>query len=92
MFDYSTLKAHISKTTNDRNKWISDSEFRQLVDDICVGDVLSKGNIHPQKDAQKHCFIFPGTTLRHLICCFKIYSFMEVDKCNIGNSCWNSQV
>ncbi len=29
-FDYSTLKAHISKTTNDRNKRISDSESRHL--------------------------------------------------------------
>ncbi len=29
-FDYSTLKAHISKTTNDRNKQISDSESRHL--------------------------------------------------------------
>ncbi len=29
-FDYSTLKAHISKTTNDRNKQIPDSENRQL--------------------------------------------------------------
>ncbi len=27
-FDYSTLKAHISKSTNDRNKRISDSESR----------------------------------------------------------------
>ncbi len=29
-FDCSTLKAHISKTTNDRNKQISDSESRHL--------------------------------------------------------------
>ncbi len=29
-FDYSTLKAHIWKTTNDRNKWISDSESRHF--------------------------------------------------------------
>ncbi len=29
-FDYSTLKAHISKTTNDRKKRISDSEYRHL--------------------------------------------------------------
>ncbi len=29
-FDYSTLKAHISKTTNDRNKQISDSETIHL--------------------------------------------------------------
>ncbi len=26
-FDYSSLKAHISKTTNDRNKWISEALF-----------------------------------------------------------------
>ncbi len=30
-FDYSTLKAHILKTTNDRNEQISDSESRHLV-------------------------------------------------------------
>ncbi len=29
-FDYSTLKAHISKTANDRNKQISDSESKHL--------------------------------------------------------------
>ncbi len=29
-FDYSTLKAHISQTTNDRNKCISDSESKHL--------------------------------------------------------------
>ncbi len=29
-FDYSTLKAHISTTTNARNKRISDSESRHL--------------------------------------------------------------
>ncbi len=29
-FDYSTLKAHISKTTNDRNKQISDLKSRYL--------------------------------------------------------------
>ncbi len=29
-FDYSTLKAHISKTTIDRNKQISDSESKHL--------------------------------------------------------------
>ncbi len=29
-FDYSTLKAHISNTTNARNKQISDSESRHL--------------------------------------------------------------
>ncbi len=29
-FDYSTLKAHISETTNDRNKRISDSESRHI--------------------------------------------------------------
>ncbi len=30
-FDYSNLKAYISKTTNDRNKWLSDYESRHLV-------------------------------------------------------------
>ncbi len=36
-FDYSTLKAHISKTTNNRNKWISVSESRNLEGGILVG-------------------------------------------------------
>ncbi len=42
-FDYSNLEAHISKTTNERNKQISDSESRHLeditvlkVDSICT--------------------------------------------------------
>ncbi len=35
-FDYSTLKAHISKITNDRNKSISDSESRYLEGTIII--------------------------------------------------------
>ncbi len=64
-FDYSTLKARISKTTNDRNKRISDSESRHLGDHICLrGSDSYKNNIHVQRDAQKHCFIYPRTTLK----------------------------
>ncbi len=58
-FYYSTLEAYISKTKNDRNKWIPDSESWHL------GGYtrLNKGptctnNIHAQRDAQKHCFIY----------------------------------
>ncbi len=39
-FDYSTLDAYFSKTENDRNKWISDSESRNL-----EGITFSKGGI-----------------------------------------------
>ncbi len=57
-FDYSTLKVHISKTTNDRNKQISDSEYRHLVDYICVrGSAIYKSNIHVQRDAQKQFYL-----------------------------------
>ncbi len=56
-FDYSTLKAHISKTTNDRNKQISDTESVKLKDSSCTN------NIHAQREAQKHCFIYYLTTL-----------------------------
>ncbi len=67
-FDYSTLKAYISKTENNRNKWISDSNSWHLKG----YNVWRKGskctnNIHAQNDAQKHCFIYPRTTLRREI-------------------------
>ncbi len=50
--DYSTLKAHISKTTNDRNKQISDSEWRHLAGPHVVRkDSSCTDNIHAQRDA-----------------------------------------
>ncbi len=59
-FDYSTLKAHISNTTNDRNKWISDSESRHLEgstllwkDSSCT--IMCKGMC-------RSSFIYPHTT------------------------------
>ncbi len=60
-FDFSTLKAYISKTTNVINKRISDSKSRHFqlrTNSSCTN------NIHAQRDAQKHCFIYPHTTLR----------------------------
>ncbi len=63
-FDYSNLKAHISKTTNNRNKLISDSESKLLGDYICLRkSAIYKNNIHVQRDAEKHCFIYTRTTL-----------------------------
>ncbi len=63
-FDYSNLEANISKTKNDRNKRISDSESWHLGGNIWVkrGSHCTK-NIHAQRDVQKHCFIYPHTTL-----------------------------
>ncbi len=56
-FEYSTLKAHISKTTNDRNQQISDSESRHLDGTTYLRlDSSCTNNIHGQRDAQKHCF------------------------------------
>ncbi len=57
-FDYSTLKAHISKTANDKKKRISDIQTSWRKDSSCTF------NIHAQRDAQKHCFIYPSTTLK----------------------------
>ncbi len=63
-FDYSTLEAQISKIKNDRNKQISDSESRHLVDYIWVRwRSICIINIYVQRDAQKHYFIYPRTTL-----------------------------
>ncbi len=40
-----------------RNKWISDSESRHLVDFIRLRrDSTCTSNIHVQSDVQKHCF------------------------------------
>ncbi len=64
IFDYSTLKAHISNTTNDRNKQISDSESRHREGTTCLRKYSSYTiNIHVQRDAQKQCFIYPCATL-----------------------------
>ncbi len=61
-FDYSTLEAHISTTVNDRNKQISDSESRHLEDYILLwGRSICTNNMHVQRDAEKHCFIYPYT-------------------------------
>ncbi len=62
-FYYSALEAYISKTKKDRNKLISDSESWPF-------SWLRKGShctntMHAQRDAQKHCFIYPCTTLRY---------------------------
>ncbi len=66
-FDYSTLKAHISKTTNDRNEWISDSESRHLEGSTKLKpDSRCTNNIHAQRDAQKHCLIYLHTTLSNV--------------------------
>ncbi len=66
-FDNSILKAYISKTRNDRNKQISDSESRYLKDYIWLrGRSIDTNNIPVQRDAQKHCFLYTCTTLR---CC-----------------------
>ncbi len=67
-FDYSSLEAHILKTKNDRNKRISDSESRHLEDYTRLRG-RSTSNIYAQRDAQKHCFIYPCTTLSSAIDC-----------------------
>ncbi len=64
-FDYSTLKTHISKTTNDRNKRISDSESRLIEGKYITKDSSFSNNIHAKRDAQKHCFIYSRTTLSY---------------------------
>ncbi len=63
MFDYSTLKAHISKTTNDRNKYISDSESGHL-----EGIVLVVQITYMHKGSKEHWFIYLRTTLRERHC------------------------
>ncbi len=64
--DYSTLKAHILKTTNDRHKQILDSESRHLEGTTSLRkDSSCTNNIHEQRDAQKHCTT-PRTTLKRL--------------------------
>ncbi len=63
-FDYSTLEAYISKTKNDRNKQISDSESWHIEGFTWLWwGYNSTNNIHAQRDAQKHCFIYARTTL-----------------------------
>ncbi len=70
MFDYSTLKAHISKTTNDRNAQVSDYESMYLEGSTQLRkDSSCAINIHAQRDTQKHCFIYPCTTLRLMSKC-----------------------
>ncbi len=63
-FDYSILEAYISKTKNDRNKWISDSESWHLE---CFTRLWQgyncTNNIHVQRAAQKSCFIYLCTSL-----------------------------
>ncbi len=61
-FDYLTLEAYISKTKNDRNKQISDSENWHDVG-YKKGSHFTN-NIHVQKDAKKHYFI---TTLNCIV-------------------------
>ncbi len=63
-FDYSTLEAYILKTKNDRKKWISDSESWHLGCYTWLKTISNcTNNIHVQRDSQKHCFIYPRTTL-----------------------------
>ncbi len=81
--DYSTLEAYISKTKNIRNKRISNSEFCHL--EGCT--LLRKGsnytnNIHAQRDAQKHCFIYPHTTLRSIKTSIQLKLKVVVSVCN----------
>ncbi len=66
--DYSNLKVHISKTTNDRNKQISDSESRHL-EGTTQWDSSCANNIHVQRDAQKYCFIYPCTIFMCISLC-----------------------
>ncbi len=63
-FHYSTLEAYILKTRNDRNKQISDSESWHLggYTGLMKGTNCTN-NIYEQRDAQKHFFIYPCTTL-----------------------------
>ncbi len=66
-FDYSILEAYISQTKNDRNYQISDSESRHPVEYIWLRiRSICTSNIHVQRDAQKHCFIYQRTSLRCL--------------------------
>ncbi len=63
-FDYSTLEAYISKTKNDRNKQISDTESWHLERNIWLRtESKCTNNIHAQRDVQKRCFIYTCTTL-----------------------------
>ncbi len=58
-FEYSALEPHILKTTNDRNKQISDSESRHLDDFISVKrDSICTSNIHAQSDTQKQVVLY----------------------------------
>ncbi len=65
-FDYSTLEAYFSKTKNDRNKQISDPESWHIEGFTRLRQRYNcTNNIHAQRDAQKHCFIYPRNTLMH---------------------------
>ncbi len=55
-----TLEAHISKTKQDRNKRIADSESRHLDDCMWLrGRPICKSNIHAQRDAPKQFYLPP---------------------------------
>ncbi len=56
------FKAYILKTKNDRNQQISDFESWHIGGHIWLR--------RDQRDAQKHCFIYPRTTIKHFF--FKI--------------------
>ncbi len=59
-FDCSILEAYISRTKNDRNKWILDSKswHREGYTSLRKGS-NGTNNIHVQRDAQKNCFNLP---------------------------------
>ncbi len=63
----------ISRTKNDRNKQISDSESRHLEDYICLrGSAIYKSNIHAQRDAQKRFYLplyyLKGDNIEYHLC------------------------
>ncbi len=63
-FDYSNLEAYILKAKNDWNKRISDSESRYHGGYTILKKRSNCTNdLHVQRDIQKHCFIYPCTTL-----------------------------
>ncbi len=69
-FDYSTLKVHISKTRNDRNKQISDSESRHLDDYIWLrGRSICTNNIDVcAKRCTETLFYLPQYYLKFSFC------------------------
>ncbi len=70
-FDYSTLKAHISKTINDRNKWISDSESRHLDGTKQLGRILVVQITYMRKEMRRSTVLFTPYYL-------KWCSFLEI--------------